>query len=55
MRPETPQTIHLKDYKPVPYLIECARFDFALDPQATAVASRLIMAPNPASSRQGAY
>ncbi len=54
MRPETPQTIHLKDYKPVPYLIESVHFDFALDPQATRVASRLVMAPNPASSENNA-
>ncbi|MGQ0485829.1 MAG: aminopeptidase N [Hyphomicrobiales bacterium] len=54
MRPETPQTIHLKDYKPVPYLIESVRLDFALDPQATAVASRLAMVPNAASPETNA-
>jgi len=54
MRPETPQTIHLEDYKPVPYLIESVHLDFALDPQATRVASRLVMAPNAASPETNA-
>ncbi len=54
MRSETPQTIHLSDYKPVPYRIESVHLDFALDPQATRVASRLAMALNPASPETNA-
>ncbi len=50
MRPETPQTIHLKDYQPVPYRIKSVHLDFALDPQATVVTSRLKMAPNLANT-----
>ncbi len=50
MRPEAPQTIHLKDYKPVPYLIDSVDLDFRLEPEATEVRSRLSMRPNPASS-----
>ncbi len=54
MRPETPQTIHLKDYTPVPYRIDSVDLDFSLDPQATMVTSRLAMAPNAASHETNA-
>lgn len=50
MKTETPQPIHLADYKPVPYLIDDVALDFRLDPQETRVHSRLSLRPNPASS-----
>ena len=49
MRPDTPQTIHLKDYAPVPYLIDTAELDFDLAPEATRVTSRLTLRRNPGS------
>ncbi len=54
MRTETPQTIHLKDYKPVPYRIDSADLDFQLEPEATRVLSRLAMGPNPESGDSNA-
>ena len=54
MRTETPQTIHLKDYKPVPYRIDSADLDFQLDPEKTRVASRLTLRPNPDSEESAA-
>lgn len=48
MRTETPQTIHLRDYEPSPYLIDEVALQFALDPVATKVGARLEMRPNPA-------
>ncbi len=54
MRTETPQTIHLKDYKPVPYLIDSADLDFQLEPEATRVRSLLAMRPNPDSGESNA-
>ncbi|MDH3741724.1 MAG: M1 family aminopeptidase, partial [Hyphomicrobiales bacterium] len=48
MRTETPQTIHLRDYAPPPYLIDEVELHFALDPQATQVQARLDVRPNPA-------
>ena len=52
MKTETPQPIHLSDYKPVPYLIDSVDLDFRLDPQATEVRSRLSLRPNPASTEK---
>jgi aminopeptidase N len=49
MRTDTPQTILLEDYRPVPYLIESVHLDFSLEPEATRVISQLKLRPNPAS------
>ena len=49
MKTETPQPIHLADYKPVPYLIDSVELDFRLDAVSTEVRSRLSLRPNPAS------
>jgi aminopeptidase N len=54
MRTETPPTIHLKDYKPVPYRIDSADLDFQLEPEATRVRSLLAIRPNPESSESNA-
>ena len=43
----SPQTVYLKDYTPVPYLVEEVYLDFSLAPEATQVASRLKFRPNP--------
>ena len=37
----------LKDYAPPDYLIETVELDFALDPKATRVKSKLLLRPNP--------
>ena len=37
----------LKDYAPPDYLIETVELDFALDPKATRVKSKLRLRPNP--------
>ena len=50
MRPETPHSIELKDYKPVPYLIDSADLLFQLEPDAAKITSRLAMRPNPGSA-----
>ncbi|MBC8038352.1 MAG: aminopeptidase N [Rhizobiales bacterium] len=54
MRTETPPTIHLKDYKPVPYRIDSADLDFQLEPEATRVTSLLAIRPNPESAESNA-
>ncbi len=54
MRTETPPTIYLKDYKPVPYRIDTAHLDFQLEPEKTRVTSRLTMGPNPDSGETDA-
>ena len=54
MKTETPQPIHLTDYRPVPYLIDNVDLDFRLDPNATEVRSRLSLRPNPASAEKNA-
>ena len=54
MRTDTPQAIQLKDYKPVPYLIDKVELDFNLDPAATQVTSRIFMRPNPKSREKSA-
>ena len=48
MRTDTPQTIHLRDYAPPPYLIDEVELHFTLSPEAARVTSRLHMRPNPA-------
>src|SRR5689334_18525820 len=50
----SPQTVYLKDYQPVPYLIEEVSLDFSLDPEATRVTARLKLKPNEASGQKGA-
>ena len=37
----------LKDYAPPDYRIETVELDFALDPKATRVKSKLLLRPNP--------
>jgi aminopeptidase N len=54
MQTETPRTIYLRDYRPVPYLIDSADLGFVLEPDATRVASLLVMRPNPASGEGNA-
>jgi aminopeptidase N len=43
----------LKDYAPPDYLIEEVELDFALDPKATRVASKLRLRPNPKVATRG--
>jgi aminopeptidase N len=47
MKLEAPRPIHLKDYRPPAYLIDKVDLDFALDPTATRVRSKLSLRPNP--------
>ncbi len=49
---EAPQTIFLKDYKPVAFLIDRVELEFHLLASATRVKSKLHMRPNPAQ-REG--
>ncbi len=49
MKTEEPRTIHLKDYRPSPYLVETVELDVALAPENTRVRSNLRIAPNPAT------
>ncbi len=54
MDQHAPPTIHLKDYRPAPYVIESLFLDFSLEPHATRVASRLELSPNPAAGEKDA-
>ncbi|MBI3674065.1 MAG: aminopeptidase N, partial [Rhizobiales bacterium] len=45
-----PQSTYLKDYRPVPYLIDRIELSFRLDPDATEVAAKLSLRSNPAST-----
>ncbi len=45
MKPDTPPTIFLSDYKPTPYEIESLHLDFSLEPRATRVTSRIDVKP----------
>jgi aminopeptidase N len=49
MKPETPRTVRLKDYRPPAFLIDTVRLDVTLDPTHTRVRSRLAIRRNPAS------
>jgi len=49
MAQDSPQTIHLTDYKPVPYSVEAIDLVFEIEPENTRVRSKLSFAPNPAS------
>ncbi len=44
MRTEEPRTVHLADYRAPDFHIETVELDFALDPQATRVTSKLAIA-----------
>lgn len=48
---DTPQPIHLKDYRPPEFLIDEVDLSFELDPTATLVESRLALRRNPAAPR----
>jgi aminopeptidase N len=45
MKPDTPPTILLSDYKPAPYEIADLHLDFSLEPRATRVKSRIELKP----------
>ena len=45
MKPETPPTILLSNYKPTPYEIVDLHLDFSLEPRVTRVKSRIEMTP----------
>ena len=51
---DTPQIIHLKDYRPSPYSIESVNLEFMLDAEHTRVTSRLVVKPNAASGERDA-
>src|SRR5262245_1428514 len=50
----SPQTVYLKDYQPVPYLIDAVSLAISLDPEATQVTARLSLKPNKASGQKAA-
>jgi len=52
MKLETARPVHLKDYRPSPYLIDRVQLDVALDPTRTRVRSRLSLRPNPKAVRR---
>jgi len=52
MRTEEPRAIHLADYKAPDFRIETVHLDFALDPQATRVTSRLKIVRISSSARE---
>jgi aminopeptidase N len=49
MKTQEPRIIHLKDYRPSPYLIDETFLDVRLAPNETEVSARLSMRPNPAA------
>ena len=54
MNDVSPQTVYLKDYQPVPYLIDEVYLDVSLEPGATLIKARLSLKPNPASNQHHA-
>jgi aminopeptidase N len=54
MAQDAPTTIHLKDYKPAPYLPGDLHLTFSLEPRATRVTSRLQFSANPAAREKSA-
>ena len=54
MAQDAPTTIHLKDYKPAPYVPGDLFLNFSLEPRATRVTSRLEFRPNPAAKEKNA-
>src|SRR4029078_253377 len=51
----SPQTVYLKDYRPVPYLIEAVFLKVDLEPEGTRVTSQLSLSPNEASGQKDAH
>src|SRR5215470_17268071 len=51
MNDVSPQIVYLKDYQPVPYLIEEVSLTIKLNPEATEVTARLSLKPNKASGQ----
>lgn len=49
----SPQTVYLKNYQPVPYLIDEVFLSFVLAPEATEVSSSLTLRPNAAAQQKG--
>ena len=49
MKDPAPQTIHLADYRPPPWLVDEVSLRFALSPEATRVTSRIAFRPNDAA------
>jgi aminopeptidase N len=49
MKPDTPRTHRLKDYRPPAYLVDHVDLDFALDPTRTEVRAALKIRRNPAA------
>ena len=54
MAQDAPTTIHLKDYKPAPYVPGDLFLNFSLEPRATRVTSRLEFSANPAAKEKNA-
>jgi aminopeptidase N len=52
--PKKPQTIHLKDYRPTPYLIDQVHLTFDLDARQTRVKTQLLFRPNPKAKAKSA-
>lgn len=50
MKTETPQTIHLKDYTPPPFLADTVEMDVDFQPGSTIVSTRTTMRRNPAAA-----
>src|SRR4029079_8122998 len=53
MDQSTRQPKLLKDYTPPNYLVDTVELDFALDPKATRVKSKLRLRPNPKADAAG--
>ena len=54
MAQDAPTTIHLKDYRPAPYVPGDLFLNFSLEPRATRVTSRLEFSANPAAKEKNA-
>jgi aminopeptidase N len=52
MKPDTPQAVRLKDYRPPNFLIDTVVLDVSLEPTQTRVHSRLAVRPNPAAAKR---
>ncbi|HWV18979.1 MAG TPA: aminopeptidase N [Rhodocyclaceae bacterium] len=50
MKTETPQTIHLKDYTPPPFLVDTVDMDVDFQPASTIVTTRSTLRRNPAAA-----
>src|SRR5690606_23575642 len=49
MKTETPQTIHLKDYTPPPFLVDTVEMDVDFQPASAIVSTKATMRRNPAA------